>query len=225
MFSPARFPDPRRSTPEGIVAIGDDLRPQTLMAAYRQGIFPWPIEGYPLPWFCPPERAILEFNALHIPRSLAKFRRNSTWRFSINSDFSAVIKACATVARNGESGTWITQEMIRAYTRLHATGFAHSVEVWDGERLVGGLYGVDADGSFGGESMFHHTPNASKLALLHLVEHLRSRGATWIDIQTLTPHTAALGARNITRDEFLALLLTTRRRRLRLFEQSAQAAV
>lgn len=220
VFSTVRFPDPRRSTPAGIVLIGGDLRPQTLLAAYRRGIFPWPIEGYPLTWFCPPQRAILEFNRLHIPRSLAKFRRNCPWHFSIDERFDAVIERCAKVKRRGEAGTWITPQMIRAYIRLHKLGFAHSVEVWDGAQLVGGLYGVETDGAFGGESMFHLEPNASKLALLHLVEYLQARGAAWIDIQTLTPHLQALGAREITRDDFLTLLSTTRRRRLHLFERT-----
>ncbi len=221
-MSPVRFPDPRRSTPEGIIAIGGDLRAETLLTAYRQGIFPWPIEGYPLTWFCPPRRAILAFDDLHIPRSLARARRQSSYRLTIDMDFDAVINACASIARNNEIGTWITEEMIRAYRRLHAAGYAHSVEVWDGARLVGGLYGVDADGSFAGESMFHRAPNASKLALLHLVERLAARGATWFDIQTLTPHLQALGAHEITRDEFLALLAETRRRKLRLFEPTAR---
>ena len=213
----ARFPDPRQATYEGIVAFGDDLRPQTLLAAYRQGIFPWPIEGYPLPWFCPPRRGVLEFDRLHIPRSLARVRRTTTWRFSIDEAFRSVINSCASVARRGEDGTWITPSMVRAFVRLHELGHAHSVEVWDGAQLVGGLYGVDADGSFAGESMFRTEPNASKLALLHLIEHLRTRGSTWIDIQTLTPHIQALGAHEITRDEFLHKLAETRRRGLCLF--------
>jgi len=216
-----RFPDPRHASPEGIVAIGGDLRPATLLSAYRQGIFPWPIEDYPLPWFCPPQRAILEFDRLHIPRSLAKERRKTLWRLSIDEDFAGVINRCANTPREGEPGTWITREMIAAYERLHQLGFAHSVEVWEGALLIGGLYGVDADGSFAGESMFHIKPNASKLALLHLVEHLAARGARWIDIQTLTPHLETLGAREISRDEFLDLLLTTRRTGLRLFNGAA----
>ena len=216
-MSPVRFPDPRRSTPEGLVAVGGDLRVETLAAAYRQGIFPWPMEGYPLVWFCPPRRAILEFERLHIPRSLSRARHRSAWRFSFDAAFDEVIDACAVVPRADETGTWITAEMIRAYKQMHRVGFAHSVEVWDGARLVGGLYGVNCDGAFAGESMFHLEANASKLALLHLVDHLSARGAEWIDIQMLTPHMEALGAREITRDEFLARLASTRQRGLRLF--------
>lgn len=218
------FPDPRRASSEGIVAFGADLRPATLLSAYRQGIFPWPIEGYPLPWFCPGKRAILEFERLHVPRSLARERRKTQWRLSIDEDFAGVIGSCASVAREGEPGTWITDEMIAAYLRLHRLGFAHSVEVWEDAQLVGGLYGVDADGSFAGESMFHRLPNASKFALLHLVEDLAARGATWIDIQTLTPHMETFGAREISRDEFLDLLLATRRTGLRLFDRVSREA-
>lgn len=224
MITTNLFPDPRCASPEGIVAFGADLRPATLLGAYRQGIFPWPIEGYPLPWFCPGKRAILEFERMHIPRSLARERRKSQWRLSIDEDFAGVIELCANVAREGEAGTWITDGMIAAYLRLHRLGFAHSVEVWDGVRLIGGLYGVDADGSFAGESMFHRAPNASKFALLHLVEHLAARGATWIDIQTLTPHMETFGAREISRDEFLDLLLATRRIGLRLFDGVSREA-
>lgn len=214
---PARFPDPRRSSPEGIVAFGDDLRPETLMTAYRQGIFPWTIEGYPLPWFCPPRRGILDFRRLHVPRSLARVRRNTTLRLTIDRAFDKVIEACSQIERNGQPGTWITSQMIDAYGELHRLGHAHSVEAWDGEKLVGGLYGVDSGGAFAGESMFHFIPNASKLALLHLTDHLSPRGATWIDIQTLTPHMVHLGAHEITRDEFLARLARDQRAGLRLF--------
>lgn len=217
-----RFPDPRRATPEGIVAVGGDLRPQTLMGAYRQGIFPWPVEGYPLPWFCPARRGVLLFERLHIPRRLARVRRNTAWRFSIDEAFDQVIEACASVARKGEQGTWITSQMIEAYRRLHRLGHAHSVEVWDGARLVGGLYGIDADGAFAGESMFHLEANASKLALLHLVDHMRARGATWLDIQTITPHMQALGAHEISRDDFLAKLNETRQPGLRLFDHAPE---
>src|SRR5215210_3690977 len=157
-----RFPDPRYSTPEGIVAVGGDLRPENVMAAYRRGIFPWPIEGLPLVWFCPQERAILEFADLHIPRSLARERRRTEWSFSIDRDFSSVIRACARVPRAGENGTWITPEIIRSYTELHRRGYVHSVEAWAGSALVGGLYGVETDGAFAGESMFYLRPNASK---------------------------------------------------------------
>ncbi|HEV2708115.1 MAG TPA: leucyl/phenylalanyl-tRNA--protein transferase [Pyrinomonadaceae bacterium] len=213
-----RFPDPRDATPEGLVAIGGNLRPPTLLEAYRRGIFPWPIEGYPLTWFSPAERALLVFADLHIPRSLARERRRTTLRFTIDADFASVIRACATAFRPGEEGTWINDAMIDAYCELHRRGHAHSVEAWD-ERgtLVGGIYGVDADGAFAGESMFYTRPNASKLALLHLVEHLSARGLDWMDIQVLTPHMERLGAKNVPREAFLERLAETRRRGLKLF--------
>jgi leucyl/phenylalanyl-tRNA--protein transferase len=212
-----RFPDPRHATYGGIVVIGGSLNTVNLLRAYRQGIFPWPIDDWPLTWFCPEERAILEFKDLHVPRSLEKMRKRAPFRLTIDQDFRAVIEACARAKRHREEGTWITPEMIHAYCELSRSGHAHSVEAWEGERLVGGLYGVDAGGAFAGESMFFLRPNASKLALLHLIEHLAARGLDWIDIQVMTPHMEALGARLVSRDEFLERLASTRARNLDLF--------
>jgi len=207
------FPNPELTTEEGILALGGDLEPESLILAYSQGIFPWPIEGYPLTWFCPPRRAILEFDRLHIPRSLAKAIRQTQFRFTLDHAFDQVIRACAATPRPGQPGTWITAEMIEAYCELHRLGHAHSAEVWEGSELVGGVYGVDASGVFAGESMFHQRPNASKFALLHLIEHLAAQGASWIDIQTVTPHMEALGAREIPRRKFLRLLSETQTQR------------
>ncbi|MBA3714095.1 MAG: leucyl/phenylalanyl-tRNA--protein transferase [Pyrinomonadaceae bacterium] len=212
------FPDPRRASPEGIVAIGGRPTTANLLSAYRQGIFPWPIEGWPLPWFCPPERAVLEFKDLHIPRRLARFRKRESFTFTIDQNFSGVIRGCADATRPNEDGTWITVEMIRAYIEMHRDGHAHSVEAWENGELVGGMYGVDAGGAFAGESMFFTRPNASKLALLHLIEHLAARGLDWLDIQVMTPHIGTLGARVISRDAFLDKLEETLRRKLRLFD-------
>ncbi len=212
------FPDPRRASPEGIVAIGGRPTTANLLSAYRQGIFPWPIEGWPLPWFCPPERAVLEFKDLHIPRRLARFRKRESFTFTIDQNFSGVIRGCADATRPNEDGTWITVEMIRAYIEMHRAGHAHSVEAWENGELVGGMYGVDAGGAFAGESMFFTRPNASKLALLHLIEHLAARGLDWLDIQVMTPHIGTLGARVISRDAFLDKLEETLRRKLRLFD-------
>lgn len=213
-----RFPDPRYSTAEGIVAVGGSLEPENVLAAYRRGIFPWPIEGLPLVWYSPPERAVLEFADLHVPRRLARERRRTTLRFTIDRDFHSVIRACAAVSRAGETGTWITPEVIEAYDELHRLGYVHSVEAWDGEALVGGIYGVDSDGAFAGESMFYLRPNASRLALLFLIEHLAARGLDWIDIQMMSPHMETLGAKVISRDRFLEKLARTRARRLKLFD-------
>jgi leucyl/phenylalanyl-tRNA--protein transferase len=213
----AEFPDPRSANRDGIVAVGGDLHPRSLLLAYRQGIFPWPVEGFPLLWFCPAERGVLEFRELHLPRSLARARRQTLLRFSVDTAFAEVIRACAATPRPGQDGTWITPQIIAAYIRLHRMGITHSIEAWRGERLVGAIYGVEVDGAFAAESMFYHEPDASKLALLHLIEHLRARGLDWLDIQVLTPHLARLGAKAIPRDAFLEKLRRTRARGLRLF--------
>lgn len=212
-----RFPDPRYASDEGIVAIGGTLNATNLLSAYSRGIFPWPIEGWPLTWFCPGERAILEFDDLHVPRSLAREQRRAPFTFTINQDFNGVITSCAKAARPEEEGTWITPQMIRAYNELHRIGYAHSVEAWEGATLVGGIYGVDAGGAFAGESMFYARASASKLALLYLIEHLRERGLEWMDIQVMTPHMKAFGAKLISRDHFLEMLARARALSLNLF--------
>jgi leucyl/phenylalanyl-tRNA--protein transferase len=226
------FPDPRAHrfadwvrfnnyyyNARDIVLFGGKLSAENLRRAYARGIFPWTIEGLPLPWFCPEKRAILEFSELHVPRSLRKEQKKQLFRFTIDAAFADVIKICAKIKRGDGEGTWITEEFIAAYTDLHEQGAAHSVEAWDKEtnELVGGLYGVDGGGVFAGESMFHFAPNASKLALLHLIEHLESRGANWFDVQVLTPHIEALGAREISRQTFLFKLEQTLAQNLQLF--------
>ncbi len=201
-----------------IVGFGGDLTVENLRNAYRNGIFPWHIDGLPLPWFCPKKRAILEFSELHIPRTLRKEREKTKFTLTIDKDFRRIIENCSKIRRSGESGTWITRDFIESYCKFHASGEAHSVEVWNetGE-LVGGLYGVDAGGVFCGESMFHIASNASKLALLFLVEHLKSRGAAWLDTQVMTPHFEVLGAKEISREDFLDKLEETQRKNLQLF--------
>ena len=168
-------------------------------------------------WFCPEERAILEFARLHVGRSLARAWRRTQLRFTIDQAFAAVMEACARTLRPGQQGTWITPEILAAYQALHAEGGAHSVEAWRGNRLVGGIYGVEVDGVFSAESMFHHEPDASKLALLHLVTHLQSRDLEWLDIQVMTPHLSHLGAHVVPRDQFVARLAATQARGLNLF--------
>jgi leucyl/phenylalanyl-tRNA--protein transferase len=239
-----RFPNlmgvPPEKTPEGVVALGGNLEPQYVIEAYRNGIFPWPIsppdpseledeeesgeeteteyeEEYPLAWFSPHPRAILEFDQIHIPRSLKRAQNQGTYQFTLNSAFDQVILSCQKTPRPGQRGTWITEEMQEAYCRLHQMKIAHSAEAWQDGKLVGGIYGVNVDGAFAGESMFHHAPNASKLALLFLADHLKSRGLNWMDIQMMTPHLLALGAREISRDEYLLKLSQTRALGLKLF--------
>ena len=210
------FPDPRRARGD-IVAFGNDLRVEVLRDAYRHGIFPWPHDDLPMPWFSPRRRAVLIFDEVHVGRSLQKTLRRSPFTFSFDRAFPNVIAACAETPRPDQDGTWIEPAIIQAYTALHEAGDAHSVEVWDGPELVGGVYGVDAGGVFVGESMFYRRPNASKLALLHLIEHLRTRGATWLDCQVMTPHMEALGAREIARGRFLDLLADAQAKGLKLF--------
>jgi leucyl/phenylalanyl-tRNA--protein transferase len=216
------FPNPRFCLDsEGVVCVSetDFLNPDNLLHAYRQGIFPWMIEGYELvPWFCPPRRAIIEFAEIHLPKSLRKTQKRTDFIFTIDEDFQEVIYKCADIKRNGQHGTWITIDIFESYLELHRLGYAHSVEVWDAlGNLVGGLYGVDAGGVFCGESMFHIRPDASKLAFLHLVEHLKTRGANWLDIQVMTPHFRLLGAKEILRSEFLLKLEQTLAQNLKLF--------
>jgi leucyl/phenylalanyl-tRNA--protein transferase len=163
---------------------------------------------------------VILFDELHVGRSLRRTQRRSGFTFTIDRAFEQVIAACAESPRDDGTGTWISSEIIAAYTSLHRAGDAHSVEVWRGQELVGGLYGIDAGGAFTGESMFHRVADASKLALLFLVEHLRSRGANWIDCQVMTPHMAALGAREISRSRFLDMLAESQARALDLFNNS-----
>jgi leucyl/phenylalanyl-tRNA---protein transferase len=225
------FPDPSRHIFKEYVRVGDfyfeagDIigfggQPTVtnLLNAYHRGIFPWPMEGLALPWFCPDPRAILDFDKLRISRSLERAIKASCFTFTVDKAFEQVIVSCATADRGDGSGTWITDAFISSYTELNRSGIAHSIEVWNGnEELVGGIYGVDAGGVFCGESMFFKEPNASKLAILFLIERLRERGANWIDIQTITPHMERMGAEEISRKEFLDRLKETQERNLTLF--------
>ncbi len=202
------FPPVEEADDDGLLAIGGDLEVESLLLAYGQGIFPWPTgESKILPWFAPPRRAILRTSAFHLSRSLAKELRNGGFTFSIDTRFTEVILACAKAKnRPGQRGTWINRSMIAAYTKLHEAGYAHSVECLKDGALVGGLYGVSIGQLFTGESMFHAVPNASKLALHYLLQHVTSRGASWIDCQVPTPHLQSLGAEAVPRDEFMLLL-------------------
>lgn len=211
--SPSRFPIEALLAGKvgDLVASSDDVWPELLIDGYEHGIFPWPTgEDDAIPWCSPKKRALLFFDELRIPRSLAKARRNTDLTFSRDRAFESVIRACAAQPRPGQAGTWITEAMIRAYVELHRRGRAHSVEAWSSREgkaaLVGGIYGVDAGGAFAAESMFYREPNASKLALLHLVDLLKERGGEWLDIQQLTPHLEKLGAREIRRPDFLRRL-------------------
>ena len=205
------FPDPRRALAEGIVQVSDDLRIERLFEAYSFGIFPWPHGEFPTLWFCPEERGVLDFSEFHIPRSLQKLAAKSPFRITFDQNFAGVIASCSRVPRPGQSGTWIQAPLARAYSEFHRAGYAHSVEVWQGADLVGGLYGVLVGGVFSGESMFYLRPNASKLALVRLVDFLRAQGLLWMDIQMVTPALARLGGKYISRDAFLERLVLSKK--------------
>ena len=200
------FPHPNSAMAEGIVDLSDDLRVERLLEAYSFGIFPWPHEELPTIWYSPEERGVLDFADFHVPRSLLRFIKRSTWRVTFDHDFSTVIRACAAAPRPGQGGTWITHKLLAAYVQFHKAGYAHSVEVWDQERLVGGLYGVYVGGLFCGESMFFVEDNASKMALVRLIEFLRAQGLQWMDIQMVTPALQAFGGKYIPRPRFLERL-------------------
>jgi len=204
-----RFPDPRRADPDGMVAVGGDLSVPRLLLAYRSGIFPWTVD--PITWWSPDPRALFELDRFHVSRSLARVLRRKQFQVTADRAFRRVMEGCAAPAP-GRRETWITREFIEAYTQLHRQGHAHSFECWDGTELAGGIYGVAIGGFFAGESMFHRVSDASKVALYHLVQHLRARGFGLFDIQMLTPITRRLGGIEILREEYLRRLAEAVRR-------------
>jgi leucyl/phenylalanyl-tRNA--protein transferase len=205
------FPPPDLAD-DGLLAVGGDLRPERLVLAYSHGIFPWYEEGLPILWHSPDPRMVLEAERLHVPRSLRKVARRGQYRITYDTAFRAVIEACAATPRPDQDGTWITREMVRAYCQLHELGLAHSIEAWRGRDLVGGLYGVSLGGAFFGESMFAHAPDASKVAFVTVVEHLREKGITLIDCQVYTDHLARFGAEEWPRERYLSALSRALRR-------------
>jgi leucyl/phenylalanyl-tRNA--protein transferase len=200
------FPPPRLADPDGLLAVGGDLRPERVLLAYASGIFPWPSEGFPLLWHSPDPRFVLPASELHVPRSLAKTMRRGGFRLTMDCAFGEVIRRCAEVPRAGQDGTWITDEMVDAYIRLHELGFAHSVEAWQGDELRGGLYGVSLGAAFFGESMFADAPDASKVAFVALVRQLHSWGIELVDAQVHTAHLERFGARPWPRERYLEAL-------------------
>lgn len=204
------FPDPRRADRRGLLAYGGDLAPERLLAAYAQGVFPWYDEA-PILWYSPDPRMVLSPDALHVGRSLRKRIRARPFGLSMDRAFADVIRACAEAKRPGQPGTWIGRDMIEAYRRLHALGFAHSVEAWErdetGEpRLVGGLYGVSLGRAFFGESMFARVEDASKIAFVALVRQLEAWRFDFVDCQVRTEHLARFGATEWRRGAFLRAL-------------------
>ncbi|MBV1776799.1 leucyl/phenylalanyl-tRNA--protein transferase [Burkholderiaceae bacterium DAT-1] len=192
--------------PNGLLAAGGTLSTANLIKAYRQGIFPWFSPGDPFLWWCPDPRTVLFPANLHVPRSLAKVIRNKPYEVRFDTAFSDVMRGCAGTPRPGQDGTWITSEIISAYTRLHDAGVAHSAECWMDGKLVGGLYGVAIGRMFYGESMFAHVPDASKIAFVHLVRWLDRHGFGMIDCQMHTEHLARFGSVQIARPAFIDTL-------------------
>lgn len=202
------FPDVSKADEEGLLAVGGKLTTKRLLEAYNSGIFPWFSDGQPVLWWSPNPRMVLFLDNLKVSKSLKKTIRSGYFKVTFNTAFAEVIQQCSNAYRKDQNGTWITQEMIDAYIKLHSKGYAFSVEVWQNEELVGGLYGINLPEQkiFCGESMFHKVSDASKVALVHLVEHLRTKDYTLIDCQMHTKHLESLGACLIPRDEFLRYL-------------------
>lgn len=200
------FPDPRTATPEGLLAVGGNLNVEALVEAYSKGIFPWPQEGYPMLWFSPDPRGILDFKDLHLSTSLKKWikRENSKLTFTINQAFDHVIRECREQPRPGQEGTWILPPIVMAYQRMFSEGHILSGECWFEGELVGGIYGVWSANYFSAESMFYKKSNASKYCFVRLVQHLETLGFDWMDIQMVTEVTDSLGGRWISREEFLS---------------------
>jgi leucyl/phenylalanyl-tRNA--protein transferase len=202
--APDRFPDPRNALadPNGLLAFGGDLSPQRLLTAYSLGIFPWFSKGEPILWWSPDPRCVFRTDTLRVNRSLRRLLASKPWRLTVDHAFEQVIRACA-APRTNEVGTWIVPAMIDAYVKLHRQGHAHSVEVWEGKQLVGGIYGVAVGRLFCGESMFSAQSGGSKIALIALAQLLRTLEFPLIDAQVANAHTLGLGATEISRSEFL----------------------
>jgi len=203
------FSDPYAPTAEDIIAIGGKLDADILSFSYARGIFPWPHEGYPLLWFAPEERGVIDFVDLHVPRSLKKWIRQNenVYQITHNTRFKEVVRQCRIQKRKGQNGTWINDEIEKAYAELFQKGHAFSCEVLRGEKLVGGVYGVRSTNYYSCESMFHLEDNTSKLALIKLAEKLSREGQTWMDIQMVTSVCESLGGRLISKEEFLERIL------------------
>lgn len=203
-----QFPNPETANAEGLLAMGGDLSMDCLLTAYYSGIFPWYAEGEPILWWTPNPRMVLFPDRLHISKSMKKLLREAAFKVTFNQDFENVIMNCAKTPRPGQNGTWLVPEMIQAYQKLHELGYAQSVEVWQNNELVGGLYGIYLRDKkiFCGESMFAKVSNASKYGFIKWVQHLQKEAVKLIDCQIYTPHLESLGAEEIPRKEFLKYL-------------------
>lgn len=220
------FPPVDHADEYGVVCWGGQLSPATLTAAYHSGIFPWPHRGMPLLWFAPPQRALLWCDEMHVGSRLKRYLKKADFEIRFDTAFERVIESCGeprVVEGQLERGSWINKAVRRAYVGLHRQSHAHSVEAWQNGELVGGLYGVSWGGYFAGESMFHHRDFASKATVVALVEHLRARGAQWLDCEVMTPHFEAMGAREVPRAEFMRLLPGALSQPVRLFDTTLNA--
>ena len=200
------FPNVELAHESGILAIGGDLSVQSLINAYSNGIFPWFEDGEPITWWAPTQRMVLFLEELKVSKSMRQILNSKKFSVTRNKSFSEVISYCQTVSRSAGPGTWITDSMKQAYIDLHKEGFAHSIEVWQDDKLVGGLYGIDCGDIFCGESMFSLISNASKVAFISLVELLKQDNYKLLDCQVYNPHLASLGAREISREAFMDIL-------------------
>jgi leucyl/phenylalanyl-tRNA--protein transferase len=200
------FPPVSKASEDGFLAIGGDLSPERLVLAYTNGIFPWFEDGDPILWWSPNPRMVLFFEDLVVSKSMRNILNRNTFKVTFNQDFRGVISNCQKIKREGQEGTWITNEMIEAYCRLNEMGIAKSVEVWQNGELVGGLYGVDLETIFCGESMFSKVANASKVAFIQLSRHLKANNYKLLDCQIYNPHLESLGCSEITRDQFIEIL-------------------
>lgn len=206
-MSAVNFPNPYEETMDGVIAVGGKLSVDNLVHSYSLGIFPWPHPGYPLLWFCPDERGILDFQDLRLPNSFKKWLRKNqaSYKVTINQAFAQVIRECRLQTRAGQKGTWITRDIERVYNELHLGGYALSLEVWNKStlELVGGIYGVQSKKYFSCESMFFKESNCSKLALVYLVDYLASISMTWMDIQMVSDVSGQMGGKLILKEDFL----------------------
>ena len=200
------FPNTNLANNDGVLAIGGDLSTERLILAYKSGIFPWYNQGEPIIWYAPKKRMVLFPNELKISKSMKQIIKKDSFKITYNQNFKAVINQCKTINRNDQFGTWITDEMEESYIKLHKLGIAKSVEVWQHNKLIGGLYGIDLEHIFCGESMFSLVSNASKMGFIALTEKLKKENYKLVDCQVYNDHLASLGAREINRDDFMKFL-------------------
>lgn len=206
-LSPALFfPPVSQANQDGIIAVGGDLTPERLLLAYKSGIFPWFEDGEPIIWWSPNPRMVLFLDELIVSKSMRNILNRNSFKVTFNQNFRDVISNCQNIERDGQNGTWITNDMIEAYCKMHELGIAKSVEVWQDAVLVGGLYGIDLEGFFCGESMFSTVSNASKVAFIALVNQLKKEDYKLLDCQVYNPHLESLGCREIDRTDFMEIL-------------------